>query len=162
MDATKPQDFINQEFIRFKQAIQEQILLLDFAEKNKQNQLFQFINEYEKPVLAVKKPVPPLADELRCIAINSNRKRCARKRKAGCSFCDTHIGRGEAEMKTLEIEIIEVCGIPYFVDKFGNVYKHEYITEKDPPVIGKYAAGAITFTAAATAPHQPNPATPLS
>lgn len=161
MDA---QEFINQEFIRFKQAIQEQILLLDFTEKNKQNQLFQFINEYEKPVLAVKKPVPPLADEVRCIAINSNRKRCARKRKAGCSFCDTHIQRGEAEMKTLEIEIVEVAGIPYFVDKFGNVYKHECITEKNPPVIGKYMAGNVVFTVPvpATAPPTTAPPNPPS
>jgi len=145
MDTT--QEFVNQAFIRFKQEVQQQILLLDFTEKNKQNQLFQFINEYEKPVLPAKKTAPALADELRCIAINSNRKRCARKRKAGCSFCDTHIVRGESELKTLEIEIVEVSGIPYFVDKYGNVYKHEAITEKNPPIIGKYVAGNIVIAA---------------
>ena len=37
-----------------------------------------------------------------------------------------------------EIEIVEVRGIPYFIDKQNRVYKHETIFTSTPIIIGEW------------------------
>lgn len=37
-----------------------------------------------------------------------------------------------------EIEIVEVRGIPYFIDKQNRVYKHETIFTPNPIIIGEW------------------------
>jgi NADPH-dependent glutamate synthase beta subunit-like oxidoreductase len=36
-----------------------------------------------------------------------------------------------------EIEIMEIRGIPYFVDTFKNVYHHETINDLNPQIVGR-------------------------
>jgi hypothetical protein len=36
-----------------------------------------------------------------------------------------------------EVEIVEIRGIPYFVDSFKNVYHHETINVLNPKIVGR-------------------------
>lgn len=45
-----------------------------------------------------------------------------------------------------EVEIKEIRGIPYYIDKNGYIYKHEEIQEENPSVIGRFQLnGSIEF-----------------
>jgi hypothetical protein len=37
-----------------------------------------------------------------------------------------------------EIEIVEIDGIPYYIDALHNVYQHERIHEINPPVVAHW------------------------
>jgi hypothetical protein len=37
-----------------------------------------------------------------------------------------------------EIEIIDIDGIPYYVDKKNNVFRHETIGKPDPEIVAKW------------------------
>ena len=97
------------------------------------------------------KNIVPSVD--RCSALRANLEQCTRRKKDGCEYCGTHEkGRpyGIVENNTsneicppckkLEIWIQEIKGIYYYIDGFGNVYKHDDIMQnkKDPAVIAKY------------------------
>lgn len=82
-------------------------------------------------------------EEDRCSAFNKSGIQCLRQKNKNKEYCGTH-------EKTLvptpdnpnpvkkEIEIFEVRGIPYYVDKQNKVYKHENIHSDCPTVIGMY------------------------
>tara|TARA_Y100000816_G_scaffold64863_1_gene43075 strand:+ start:6120 stop:6647 length:528 start_codon:yes stop_codon:yes gene_type:complete len=89
----------------------------------------------------------------RCIALRANMEQCTRRKKDGCEYCGTHekgvpYGVIQTELssevcqpcKKLEVWIQEIKGIYYYIDDFGNVYKHDDIIQnkKDPSVLAKY------------------------
>lgn len=171
------------EFIAIKHKIQQEIIRLGFSvEKTKANELYQFINDLEKPVIlpgefaSSKKPIPIVKEEERCVAIIMNGKQCQRKKTKNSCYCGTHgkqlstttasssqvisvEGGGGATtdetipqtvcMEKVEVEIREIRGIPYYVDKRNNVYKHEEIHQPNPTIIGKLQVetGEIVFVA---------------
>ena len=168
------------EIIAIKHKIQQEIIRLGFSmEKTKANELYQFINDLEKPVLLPgefapsKKPIPIVKEEERCVAIIMNGKQCQRKKTKNSCYCGTHgkqlsttttsslqvkLGEGASNDETtsqtvcmdkVEVEIREIRGIPYYVDKKNNVYKHEEIHQPNPVIIGKLQVetGEIVFVA---------------
>jgi len=99
-----------------------------------------------------------------CQAISTKGKPCKKKVKKDECFCNTHLltknsqGNHPADKNsnirniikknsTREVEIKEIRGIPYYIDKIGNVYKHEEIQQDNPSIIGQYdlQTGSITF-----------------
>lgn len=167
------------EIIAIKHKIQQEIIRLGFSvEKTKANELYQFINDLEKPVLLPgefapsKKPIPIVKEEERCVAVIMNGKQCQRKKTKNSCYCGTHgkqlstttasssgvscAGATTDEtmpqtvcMDKVEVEIREIRGIPYYVDKKNNVYKHEEIHQPNPVIIGKLQVetGEIVFVA---------------
>jgi len=91
-------------FIKFKTDIQKKSIELSFNEKDKLNDLLEFIFEYEKltfnkDIFIKKKPQKitigefsqtVLPDEERCIADRKQGDRCTRKRVKGNLYCGTH------------------------------------------------------------------------
>lgn len=94
-----------------------------------------------------------------CQAITTNGKPCKKKSKKNACFCNTHItatgGSNEPNIPTTvekrngnstckksnntrEVEIREIRGIPYYIDKNGHVYKHEEIQQDNPSIIGHF------------------------
>ena len=98
-----------------------------------------------------------------CQAMTTNGKPCKKKSKKNACFCNTHLSCGvktpsELEKKqtppvskksneTREVEIREIRGIPYYIDKKGQVYKHEEIQQDNPSIIGRFHfdTGVIEF-----------------
>ena len=86
--------------------------------------------------------------------MRANYEQCTRRKKNGCEYCGTH-EKGtpygiiknaiDSEIcqpcKKLEIWIQEIKGIYYYIDAFGNVYKHDDIMQnkKDPAILAKYS-----------------------
>lgn len=107
-----------------------------------------------------------------CQAITANGNPCKKKAKQGAQFCNTHLStknenatnavlskkqgvdlekkRTEPPKKSgiREVEIKEIRGIPYYIDHYGNIYKHEEIHQENPSVIGHYdlQTGCVIFT----------------
>lgn len=90
---------------KFKTDIQKKAIDLSFDEREKLNELLEFMFEYEKinfDVIftkkaakpAAEKPSPPtpivFPDEERCIANRKQGDRCTRKRTKGQLYCGTH------------------------------------------------------------------------
>ena len=92
----------DQYFVKFKTDIQKKAIELSFNEKDKLNELLEFIFEYEKinfsKDMFIKKKqqktqeVEPVVfpDEERCIADRRQGDRCTRKRVKGNLYCGTH------------------------------------------------------------------------
>lgn len=89
----------------------------------------------------------------RCLAKCMSGERCSRKNRGDANFCGTHIKNtpyGLADKadndspppthKNVDIWPQEIYGIPYYIDKCGNVYDHIYVLQKkpDPPIIAKW------------------------
>lgn len=147
---------IDQYLGQFKDAIKTKVIGLDLNNPEKIKELVEFVYEYErftiqKEDLSKRKRVKnsiPL--ENRCSALRADDVRCTRKRKDGEHFCGTHL-KGtpnsilnddtRSVFKKLEVIVLEIDGILYYVDSFMNVYKPEDImTEKqNPGIIGKYS-----------------------
>ena len=147
---------IDQYLGQFKDAIKTKVIGLDLNNPEKIKELVEFVYEYErftiqKEDLSKRKRVKnsiPL--ENRCSALRADDVRCTRKRKDGEQFCGTHL-KGtpnsilnddtRSVFKKLEVIVLEIDGILYYVDSFMNVYKPEDImTEKqNPEIIGKYS-----------------------
>ena len=91
------------------------------------------------------------AEEERCIAVNKSGIQCLRKRNKNKDYCGTHekalVPTSNNPVK-VEIEIKEIRGIPYYIDKQNRVYKHENIHELEPTIIGTYfpEIKSISFT----------------
>ena len=80
----------------FKDDIRNKITSLEFENKEKMNELIEFVYEYERFVLIkddlnkrkrVKNSIPCLN---RCSAKRANGEQCTRRRKENCEFCGTH------------------------------------------------------------------------
>ena len=151
---------INQKFEQyigqFKDAIKTKVIDLGLGNQEKSKALVEFVYEYERFILQkddlskrkrVKNSIPL---ENRCSALRADDERCTRKRKDGHQFCGTHLkgtpNRIQTEesrgaIKKIEVVVLEIDGILYYVDSFMNVYKPEDIMseKQNPQIIGKYS-----------------------
>jgi hypothetical protein len=141
----------------FKDDIRKKITELAFDEKQKLNDLLEYIYDYERlsvikdDLIKRKRIKNSIPNSNRCSAKRANDEQCTRRRKEGCEFCGTHAkGTPHGLMQTatsnemvshkLEVVAEEIFGIIYYVDKFNNVYKTEDIMEakQNPQIIAKY------------------------
>lgn len=139
----------------FKNEIKDKITSLTFQDKEKINDLLEFVYDYNRLILEkddfakrkrVKNSIPNIN---RCIAKRANGEQCTRRRKEDCEFCGTHskgIPHGSMQtnenepninIQSLEVTAEDIKGIIYYIDKFNNVYKTEDILEgnENPQVI---------------------------
>jgi hypothetical protein len=143
-----------------KDDIRNKIIQLGFSEREKANELVEYLYDYERLVLTkddfvkrkrLKNAIPLLN---RCNARRANGEQCTRRRRQDCCFCGTHSKStphgsiGDSETVTPQIQnqkmnvfAEEIHGIVYFLDKFGNVYSTEDIMKNDtnPRIIAKYS-----------------------
>lgn len=146
----KSEQYITQ----FKDSIREKAIELNFQDKEKINDLIEFVYEYQRLVytkddLSKRKRVKNcIPNENRCCAKRANNEQCTRKRKDGCEFCGTHakgaphgLAEDENVINTMPIDVIarNVMGLVYYIDKFLNVYNTSDILESkvNPQVIAK-------------------------
>lgn len=142
----------------FKDNIRNKISSLSFEDASKTNELLEYIYDYEKIQLVkddfikrkrVKNSIPSLN---RCSAKRCNGEQCTRRRKEKSEFCGTHI-KGTPHglihydedmlnslVQKVEVFIVNISGIVYYIDHHGNVYKTEDILEdkQNPMIIAKY------------------------
>ncbi len=140
----------------FKQNVKEYIQSQNYEEKEKINDLIEYMNEYQRLTLSkedfikrkrVKNSVPFTN---RCNAKRSNGEQCTRRRKQNSEFCGTHCkgtphgmindaNEIEVDKQTMELKAKCIKGIIYYVDKFDNVYNINDVLEKreNPRVIAK-------------------------
>jgi hypothetical protein len=139
--------------IHFKDSIKKKIAELDFSEKEKVNDLLEYVFEYQrltfsKDDFAKRKRIQnTIPVENRCNAMKSSNERCTRRRKDDSEFCGTHTkNTPHGEFTTSEctpcakkiVEVIakEINGIVYYVDESNNIYRTEDIlNEKENPQI---------------------------
>lgn len=140
----------------FKDAIRNKIGSLDFEDKEKMNELIEYVYEYDRFVLIkddlnkrkrVKNSIPC---SNRCTAKRANGEQCTRRRKENCEFCGTHakgtpnglITGTDTEtphLQKVQVTAEEISGIVYYIDSFKNVYRTEDILEgkSNPEIIAK-------------------------
>ena len=142
--------------IRFKDSMKDKVRELGFQDKDKVNDILEFINEYEKLEFKkedfqnkkrVKNSIPSMH---RCNAKRANGEQCTRKRKDGFEYCGTHtkgIPNGSIQvdinsqnMRKLEVVVQDINGIAYYLDQENNIYRTEDIisNKENPQVIAKY------------------------
>ncbi len=138
----------------FKDSIRTKAIDLKFDEKNKINELLEYVYEYERLVfskddLSKRKRIQnSIPTQNRCNAKRADNKQCTRKRKDGYEFCGTHskgaphgLANDVCGVCTKKIDVVatNINGIVYYIDKFNNVYKTEDILKGnvDPEIISK-------------------------
>lgn len=138
----------------FKDSIRTKAIDLNFEEKNKINELLEYVYEYERLVfskddLSKRKRIQnSIPTQNRCNAKRADNKQCTRKRKDGYEFCGTHskgaphgLANDICGVCTKKIDVVatNINGIVYYIDKYNNVYKTEDILEgkTDPQIIAK-------------------------
>ena len=93
----------------FKDAIRSKISAINIAEKDKMNELIEYIYEYERLSFSkddfakrkrVKNSIPNIN---RCNACRANGEQCTRRRKENSDFCGTHF-KGTPHGLTMTIE----------------------------------------------------------
>lgn len=143
---------------QFKNDMWQKISSTGFSEKDKVNDLLEYMYEYDKLALTkedfskrkrVKNCIPELN---RCNALRGNGQQCIRQRKENCDYCGTHLkgavsgvisenaqAKNESQKK-VEVFAEEICGIVYYIDNANNVYKTEdVLAEKiNPAIIATY------------------------
>jgi len=148
----------------FKDAIREKMASLDFAEKQKINEILEFIYDYDRLCLIKddfvkrKRTKNCIPSENRCTAKRANGEQCTRQRKENCEFCGTHskgVPHGSVDEHTttttdhkMEVFAEEISGIVYYIDKHLNVYKTEDIlkNKKNPQIIAKCVKHATGYS----------------
>jgi len=142
--------------IQFKDNLKKKILEFDFAEKQKVNDLLEYIFEYHRLTFSKddfvkrKRIQNTIPIENRCNAMKSSNERCTRRRKDGSEFCGTHtkntphgeFANGDCSpcaKKTVEVVAREINGIVYYVDETNNIYRTEDILndKENPQIIAK-------------------------
>ena len=147
---------LEQYISQFKDDIKTKVIGLDLGSQEKSKELVEFVYEYERFILqkedlskrkCVKNSIPL---ENRCSALRADDERCTRKRKDGHQFWGTHLkgspNRIQSDQtggvfKKLEVVVLDIDGILYYVDSFMNIYKPEDIMSEreNPEIIGKYS-----------------------
>ena len=139
---------------KFKDDIRTRLIAIGFDDKEKANELLEYVYEYDRLVFSKddiskrKRIQNSIPTQNRCNAKRADNKQCTRKRKDGCEFCGTHskgAPYGTADdtigicVKKLDVVATDVNGIVYYIDKFMNVYKTEDILsgKTNPAVIAK-------------------------
>jgi len=149
----------------FKDDVRNKITELGFDEKQKMNELLEYLYDYERlsivkdDLIKRKRIKNSIPNSNRCIAKRANDEQCTRRRKEGCEFCGTHEKgtphglihsntMNETVSHKLEVVAEEIFGIIYYIDKFNNVYKTEDIMEgkQDPQIIAKYQRNGTVLT----------------
>jgi hypothetical protein len=140
----------------FKDAIRNKIASLNFEDKEKINELIEYVYEYDRFVLIkddlnkrkrVKNSIPC---SNRCSAKRANGEQCTRRRKESCEFCGTHakgapnglitnVDTESVMLQKVQVVAEEISGIVYYIDSFKNVYRTEDILEgkQNPEIIAK-------------------------
>jgi hypothetical protein len=140
----------------FKDQIRNKAIHLDFVEKEKINELVEFVYEYSRLVLTkddfvkrkrVKNAIPFAH---RCVAKRADGDQCTRRRKSGSDCCGTHVKNmphgiicedtiPPAKNEKIEVIAEDIKGIVYYIDKSNNVYKTEDILsgKENPQIIAK-------------------------
>jgi hypothetical protein len=143
---------------QFKDNIKNKIAELNFEEKSKVNEIFEFVYDYPRLTLdkddfmkrkRVKNSIPNLN---RCGACRANGEQCTRRRKTGYDFCGTHYKgaphglistekNNENTIKTMEVFSQDINGIIYYLDKMNNVYNITDIVQnkENPRIVAKYS-----------------------
>lgn len=148
---------IEQYSTSFKNSIRDKISELQFQEDTKINDLLEYVYDYERFQFLkddfikrkrVKNSIPSLN---RCSAKRSNGEQCTRRRKESCEFCGTH-SKGtphglinadttdENALQKMDVFVVNVNGIAYYVDNHKNVYCTEDILDnrQNPKIVAKY------------------------
>lgn len=140
----------------FKDEIKSKTIDIDFENKQKVNELFEFVYDYNRLTLTkedfvkrkrIKNAIPSLN---RCNAKRANGEQCTRRRKDECEYCGTHSkgtphglinGSDSLENSNERMEVFaqDIKGIVYYLDKYNNVYKTEDILsgKENPEIIAK-------------------------
>uniref|UniRef100_A0A6C0DSJ8 Uncharacterized protein n=1 Tax=viral metagenome TaxID=1070528 RepID=A0A6C0DSJ8_9ZZZZ len=148
-----------------KDNVCKKIMELQIEDKQKANELLEFVYEYQRFSLQkddlnkrkrIKNSIPV---DNRCNAKRANNEQCTRRRKEGCEFCGTHSKGtpnglissqkdGDLTIKKMEVFAQEICGIVYYVDKHNNVYNTEDIMseKQNPKIIAKYILNNDKYT----------------
>jgi hypothetical protein len=86
----------------------------------------------------------------RCNAKRANGEQCTRRRKDGEKFCGTHSKgtphgfiddtNNDSGQKKIEVFIVEIKGIAYYIDNVDNIYSPEDVmsNKENPRIIAKY------------------------
>lgn len=141
----------------FKDKVRDKVYELEFEEKNKANDLLEFVYEYERLVFQkedvskrkrIKNSIP-LTN--RCNAKRANGEQCTRRRKENCEYCGTHVkgtphglitNGSETNNLTCTIEVFaqEIGGIVYYIDKHNNVFNTEDVLQnkENPSIVASY------------------------
>jgi len=141
--------------VQFKNDIRQKIAESKFEEKQKINDLLEFIYEYKRlqlekeDVVKRKRVKNAIPNANRCIGKLANGNQCTRRKRKDCDFCGTHVkgipngciqvdACGECNLKSVEVHAREFNGIVYYVDQLNRVYKTEdVLSEKqNPQIIG--------------------------
>ena len=140
----------------FKDEIKAKTIDIDFENKQKVNELLEFVYDYDRLTLTkddfvkrkrIKNAIPSLN---RCNAKRANGEQCTRRRKDDCEYCGTH-SKGtphglinsddslEHSNERIEVFAQDIKGIVYYLDKYNNVYKTEDILsgKENPEIIAK-------------------------
>jgi hypothetical protein len=140
-----------------KTNICNKITQLDFENREKTNELLQFVYDYDRLALIkedfikrkrIKNAIPVTN---RCNAMRANNEQCTRRRKDEKEFCGTHTkgtphgivqGMDSTKPLTKKVEVYakEVMGIVYYIDYVKNVYDTEDIMNEveNPRIIASY------------------------
>jgi len=141
--------------IKFKEDVKTKLAELDFSEKEKLNDLLEFLNEYDRLVIQKEDLVKRNRQQNnipsfnRCIAKLQNGDQCTRQKKDKCLYCGTHtkstpFGCIEDDSDTVrnkkfEVVAHEIKGIIYYLDSENNVYRTEDILANisNPRILAK-------------------------
>jgi hypothetical protein len=140
----------------FKDEIKAKTIDIDFENKQKVNELLEFVYDYDRLTLTkedfvkrkrIKNAIPSLN---RCNAKRANGEQCTRRRKDDCEYCGTHSkgtphglinsdDSSEHSNERIEVFAQDIKGIVYYLDKYNNVYKTEDILsgKENPEIIAK-------------------------
>lgn len=152
--------------VSFKDDTRQKIISLDFENKQKINELLEYIYDYDRLILSkedfikrkrIKNTIPT---SNRCNAKRANGEQCTRRRKKDCEFCGTHskgIPNGSFDLneinninntKKIEVFAEEIKGIVYYIDNYMNVYKTEDILKgkENPTIVAKYVKTDNIYT----------------
>ena len=139
--------------VQYKNHISEKISNLDFEEKQKINELVEFIYEYKRlqlekeDVVKRKRVKNVIPNANRCIGKLANGSQCTRRKRKDNDFCGTHVkgipngciqldACGECNLKSIEVHAKEFNGIVYYIDSSNHIYKTEdVLSEKQNPLI---------------------------
>ena len=139
----------------FKDNIKTKLIELGVEDKNKTNELLEYVYDYDRLVLSnddfvkrkrIKNAIPT---SNRCCAKRANNEQCTRRKKKDCEFCGTHskgtphglVSEHEnlTDIEKIEVFAEDIRGIVYYIDKYNNVYKTEDILQgkQNPQIIAK-------------------------
>lgn len=124
------------------------------------NYVYQYTNfELNKDDFMKRKRVKSMVPVYeRCCAKRASGEQCTRRKKDDCQYCGTHskgIPHGmisdkepSSNIKTVEVNAIDIKGIVYYLDNIGNVYDTEDIisNNKNPRVVAKYVKNGEDYS----------------